>query len=132
MQIEIQSPQFPMTTALNEYLKGQLKGQLSSLSERIRSVHAHMSDVNGQRGGADKRCRLVVHLSKTPTVVVESTETDLYQAIHRATNRLRRAVERRGRKRVVARRRQQLPMNLAEELSASSTASSSPDYGDTL
>lgn len=105
MQIEIQSPQFQMTAALSDFVKRQLTGRLSSFAERVRSVQAHMSDINGQRGGADKRCRLVVHMSKAPAVVVESIDVDLYQAIRRASRRLERAVERRNGKRGLARRR---------------------------
>jgi len=105
MQIEIQSPQFPMTTALNHFLRRQVKGHLSPCADLIRSVQAHLSDVNGLRGGADKRCRLIVRLSRAPAIVVESIDDDLYQAIRRATQRLGRAVVRRKNKRTLARRR---------------------------
>lgn len=95
MEIQIESPQFPITAALSRHLRQQLRDNLAFCAERIRQVQAHLCDVNGQRGGADKRCRLVVRLSRAPRVVVESTETDLYVAIRRAANRLGRATARR-------------------------------------
>jgi ribosome-associated translation inhibitor RaiA len=80
---------------LGRYLKTRLREQLAFCGERIRQVEAHFSDINGRRGGADKRCRLVVRLSRAPEVVVESTETDLYLAIRRAADRMSRALQRR-------------------------------------
>ena len=114
MQVEIQSPQFPMTTALNRFLRRQLEGHLSPCADLIRSVQAHMGDVNGLRGGADKRCRQIVRLSRAPAIVVESIDNDLYQAIRRATQRLGRAVVRRKGKRTLARRRQGQPVTPAD------------------
>lgn len=114
MQIEIQSPQFPMTTALNGFVRRQINDRLASCAERVRSVQAHMSDVNGQRGGNDKRCRLVVHLRRAPAVVVESVDADLYRAVRRGVYRLARAVNRRNGKRVFARRRSAAAADVAE------------------
>lgn len=95
MEIRIESPQFSATPPLGRYLKTRLREQLAFCGERIRQVEAHFSDINGRRGGADKRCRLVVRLSRAPEVVVESTETDLYLAIRRAADRMSRALQRR-------------------------------------
>ena len=53
-----------------------------------------LSDINGPRGGADKRCHLQVVLKGLPDVVIEDTEADLYVAIDRATDRAGRTVVR--------------------------------------
>lgn len=127
MQIEIQSPQFPMTSALNHFLRRQIKGHLSPRTDLIRSVQAYMSDVNGLRGGADKRCRLVVRLSRAPAIVVESIDADLYRAIKRATQRLGRAVVRRKGKRTLARRRQGQPLTSADRPASGDAGSTERD-----
>ncbi len=94
MEIQIESPQFPTTKALRRYLKRRLQDHLAFGTERIRDVKAHLADVNGQRGGPDKRCRLIVRLNQAPEVVVESTDSDLYVAIRRSAGRVGRAVKR--------------------------------------
>lgn len=109
VEIRIESPHFSATPPLGRYLKTRLKEQLAFCGERVRQVEAHFSDINGRRGGADKRCRLVVRLSRSPEVVVESTESDLYLAIRRAADRMTRALQRRiGRQ--ASRRRTQRPI----------------------
>jgi ribosome-associated translation inhibitor RaiA len=54
-----------------------------------------LSDVNGPRGGEDKRCHIEVRLRGMPDVVIVDTEADLYVAIDRATERAGRALVRR-------------------------------------
>ena len=54
-----------------------------------------LSDINGPRGGRDKRCRIQVPFAGKPNVVIEDTESDLYVAIDRAAERAERAVVRR-------------------------------------
>ncbi len=109
MDIQIESPQFPTTTALTSYLKRRLQDHLAFGTERIRQVEAHLSDVNGRRGGQDKRCRLIVRLNQAPEVVVESTDSDLYVAIRRSADRVGRAVKRSIGKRLGPRRRRDRP-----------------------
>ncbi len=53
-----------------------------------------MDDVNGPRGGADKRILIVARLAPAWDVRVEDLDGDLYVAIDRAADRLDRAVTR--------------------------------------
>ena len=65
----------------------------------MQRVVVRLSDINGPRGGEDKRCHLQVVLSGLPEVVVEDIEADLYFAIGRAADRAGRTVMRKiGRK----------------------------------
>jgi ribosome-associated translation inhibitor RaiA len=105
MDIRIESPQFPTTNALSSYLRRRLRDHLPFGTERIREVEAHLSDVNGRRGGRDKRCRLIVRLNQAPEVVVQSTDSDLYTAIRRSADRVGRAVRRSIGRRLSSRRR---------------------------
>ena len=68
---------------------------MSYCSGHVNRVVVRLSDINGPRGGADKRCHIQVVLAGIPDVVVEDTEVDLYTAIDRATDRARRTVFRR-------------------------------------
>jgi ribosomal subunit interface protein len=94
MQTHIQSRGFNLTEALREYTLRRLRYAVSFASDRIRRVTVQLSDINGPRGGADKRCQLVVTMEKLPSVIIEDTENDLYAAIDRATERAARSVAR--------------------------------------
>jgi ribosomal subunit interface protein len=105
VRIQIESPDFPLTRAMREFLERRLRYGLTRSDDRIGLVEVHLSDVNGARGGVDKRCRIRVHLHNKSDVVVEDTETDLYFAMNRAAARVGRTVARRIAKRLAPRRR---------------------------
>jgi len=94
MQIDIQSQGFSLTPALSEYAGNRISYALSFASDRITRLIVRLSDINGVRGGEDKRCLLELRLKGVPGIVVEDVEEDLYAAIDRATERARRALVR--------------------------------------
>jgi putative sigma-54 modulation protein len=94
MQIDIQSQGFPLTPALSGYADNRINYALSFASDRITRLIVRLSDINGVRGGKDKRCLLELRLKGAPGIVVEDVEEDLYAAIDRATERARRALVR--------------------------------------
>ena len=95
MQINIQARNFSLTDALRSHAERRLRFALTCCDDHIQRVVMRLSDINGPRGGADKRCHLQVVLSGLPDVVIEDTEADLYVAIDRATDRAGRTVGRR-------------------------------------
>ena len=96
MQIDIQARKFPLTDALRNHAERRMRLALTCCDHHIKQVVMRLSDINGPRGGADKRCHLQVVLTGLPNVVVEGTEVDLYVAIDRATVRAGRTVGRRS------------------------------------
>ena len=94
MQINIQARNFSLTDALRSHAERRLRFALTCCDNHIRRVVMRLSDINGPRGGADKRCHLQVVLAGLPDVVIEDTEADLYIAIDRATDRAGRTVVR--------------------------------------
>lgn len=101
MQIDIQARNFPLTSAIRGHVQRRIGFALSSRDEHIKQIRVRLSDINGPRGGEDKRCQVQVVLPKLADVVIEDTETDLYVAIDRAVDRASRNVDRR-----LSRRRQ--------------------------
>jgi len=95
MQIDIQTRNFSLTNALRSHAERRMRFGLTCCSDHIQRVVMRLSDINGSRGGADKRCQLQVVLAGLPNVVIEDTEADLYVAIDRATDRAGRTVGRR-------------------------------------
>ena len=98
MQIDIQSRDFSMTGALHEFAERRLRFSLTSSNSYIQRVKMRLSDINGPRGGADKRCHIQVVLSGLPDIVIEDIEADMYVAISRASDRAGRSVLRKVRR----------------------------------
>lgn len=94
MQITIQARKFVLTDALRNYAERRLRFALTCCGDHIQRVVMRLSDINGPRGGEDKRCHLQVILSGLPNVVVVGTEADLYTAIDSVAERTGRSVVR--------------------------------------
>lgn len=95
MQIAIQSRGFSLTDALYNHVQNRLGFTLSRGASRVRRVEVRLSDINGPRGGVDKRCLIEVRLDGLPVVVVQDVQSDMYTAIDRAAGRVARTVMRR-------------------------------------
>jgi ribosome-associated translation inhibitor RaiA len=58
-------------------------------------VKLSLADINGPRGGVDKKCQISLALAGHNNIVIEDTEADLYIAIDRASERCARTLTRR-------------------------------------
>ena len=113
MQMDIQCRGFALTEGLRDYAKKRLASSLSHGETHIGRVIVRLSDVNGPRGGEDKRCHLAVRLKGLPEMVIEDTQADLYLAIDRAAERAGRTLDRQ-----LARSRREVPGARPEETAA--------------
>jgi ribosome-associated translation inhibitor RaiA len=95
MQVDIQSLGFSLTPALSAYARRRIDDSLGFAAARINRLVVRLSDINGCRGGDDKRCLIDLRAKGVPEIVIEDVESDLYAAIDRATERARRALVRR-------------------------------------
>lgn len=95
MRIDIKARGFDLTEGLREHTVRRLQFALGWANHDVRAINVRLFDINGPRGGKDKRCRIQVPFPGTANVVVEDTESDLYVAIDRAAERAERAVVRR-------------------------------------
>ncbi|HWS26504.1 MAG TPA: HPF/RaiA family ribosome-associated protein [Xanthomonadales bacterium] len=106
MEITVHARGFALTTAIETHLQRQLRFALDHLDDRVRRVFVRLSDINGRRGGIDKRCQVQVKLAGSSDVVIEDVQMDLYLAVSRAVERAAGAVTRRlGRVRQMQRAR---------------------------
>lgn len=92
MHIAIQSSGLVLTEGLRAYVHRRMKTSVGWALTRRLAVW--LSDINGPRGGRDKRCKIQISLDHGKTVVIENTEEDLYVAIDRAADRADRALAR--------------------------------------
>jgi hypothetical protein len=68
---------------------------LGRFAARVRSLTVRLSDVNGPRGGRDKRCAIAVRLAGSKRlIVVEDIDIEPLAALARAADRTARAVAR--------------------------------------
>jgi len=110
MKIGIQCRGFSLTGAIAGQVHKRLDFLLGRGIRRIRRVDVILSDLNGPRGGVDKRCLIKVSIDGLRPVVIEDVQADLYVAIDRAAGRASRTVLRRialdsSRRRAEAQRR---------------------------
>lgn len=95
MQINIKARNFTLTDALRNHIQRRLRFALIQHDDHIQRVEVRVSDINGPRGGEDKRCHIQVTLEQLPDMVIEDTASDLYVAINRAASRACRTLSRR-------------------------------------
>lgn len=94
MQFNIQARDFSLTKSLRNHAERRLWFALTCFDNHIQRIVMLLSDINGPRGGVDKRCQLRIVLDGMPDVVIQDTEADLYVAIDRAANRAGRTLVR--------------------------------------
>ena len=93
MQIQVQVKGLPAATKLRQLAADRLSRVLARFADAIDEVLVRLSDINGpDRGGADKLCRVVLHLKNQAVLVIEELGGDIVQAIERAIRRLDQTV----------------------------------------
>ena len=94
MQIDIHALNFTLTDGLRARVEHRLRFALTRFQDQMSGISVRLSDVNGPKGGADKRCLVRIKAKGLPDIVVADTEADLYVAVDRAVDRARRTLER--------------------------------------
>lgn len=77
---------------LRKTVRDKLAVALAKFSERIERVDVRLEDVNGPRGGIDKRCMLAARIRSGDVIQAEVVDFDYEVAIHRAVQRLTRRI----------------------------------------
>ena len=98
MRMEIRGRNLWLTPALLDHVERRVRNALGRYRARVRRVTVRLFDANGERGGIDKQCRIVVQTGPGSAIVAEDVDADLYAAVTRAAARasegLRRRLER--------------------------------------
>jgi putative sigma-54 modulation protein len=112
VQIDLRTNGIEVSESLQAHTERCLKFGLDWASHDVDRVVITLSDINGPRGGNDKRCQLRIPLPRMRDVVIEETAHDLQVAIARSVDRAARSLERR-----LSRQREfgPMPPSLAED-----------------
>lgn len=94
MRLEIRSPRLRLGDALRTYVERRMRFALGRTSAALGRVVVRLADVNGPRGGEDKRCRVSLTVHPRTRVVVDELDHDIYAAVDRAAGRAGRAAAR--------------------------------------
>ena len=94
MDLDIRGVNYELGDELEQYVERRLRFALWRLAGRIGRVTVRLSDINGPRGGIDKRCQIVVALVPRGLVMVEGSGHDAFALIADTAKRAGRAVRR--------------------------------------
>jgi ribosome-associated translation inhibitor RaiA len=107
MQVLFKS-RHPRAAQLRELVESRARFVLRRLGWLVPRADVQLSDVNGPRGGVDKRCTVELRTDGAGTVVVTSVASDWRSALDQALNRAARFLLRLWR-RISGSRRQRQP-----------------------
>ncbi|QEG36326.1 HPF/RaiA family ribosome-associated protein [Bythopirellula goksoeyrii] len=79
---------------LQSLIERRIYFALSRFSPRVTSVSVVVEDINGDRGGIDKRCQISIKLDRKDELRVDATHADVEGAVSLAANRAGRIVQR--------------------------------------
>lgn len=94
MKIEVRFRGLEPSDALRDHAARRIHFHLSRFGHEISSVYVRISDVNGPKGGVDKKCQITVRGRRFSTVVIDDLSGDAYSAVDMAVERVGRAVGR--------------------------------------
>ena len=91
MQVIFESPD-PQAAALRTLAERRVRQALKHVAWLTPRVRVHLSDINGPRGGIDKRCQIELMTAGGKPVVVTSLARDWLSALQSALMRASRSL----------------------------------------
>jgi putative sigma-54 modulation protein len=95
MQIDIRSSSLHLSNEHYERIANRARFAMARLGDQIRRIEVRLADINGPRGGIDKRCRVLVYLNRGEPMLVEAQGSQLAELIDRTFGRTGQAVRKR-------------------------------------
>jgi hypothetical protein len=94
MQIEVRGRNVDPGTSLARHTERALFQALASHADHVNHVLVRFVDVNGPRGGVDKRCLVRLQVRRQGNIVVDERSADWYAAASEAARRAGEALDR--------------------------------------
>ena len=87
MQISIRASGLKLREADRALIRHELESALDGPGGDIARVNVFVADANGDKGGIDKTCRVVVHRHRQASLVIEDSDADLAALVRRVADR---------------------------------------------
>ena len=94
MKIQIRFRGIEPSEALADYATRRVHQHLSRFGRQVSDVTVRLTDVNGPKGGDDKRCQLTVSGPRLSTVNLTETHADFFAGVDLALDRLAHVIGR--------------------------------------
>ena len=83
-----------LSSRLKAYVGRRVHFSLGRFADRIRGLCIRLRDVNGPRGGLDKRCDILIDAGPRHRIVIRERQATIHAAVAFAAERARRALRR--------------------------------------
>lgn len=90
MNLYIHTHPFSLSTALRDFVEKKLKKTAAKHISLIHRVDVRITDLNGPKGGPDKRCQISFSLPGRKTLTLEHTHSNAYAALTAVVKRASR------------------------------------------
>lgn len=87
MRIDVRGKGLEIGASLRGYVERRVAFALGRRSDQLERVQVWLEDVNGPRGGADKRCRVKLTGRGLGAKVIEASGSELGAVVHEALER---------------------------------------------
>ena len=94
MKIDVRFHGLDASDAFREHVRRRVHFQMSRFGGAVRSVVVRIGDINGPKGGEDKRCQVTLRGSRLGPLTIEDLSADVYSALDTALERAARAAGR--------------------------------------
>ena len=94
MKTEVRFHGLEPSESLREHAARRIHFHLSRFGHDLTAVVVRIGDVNGPKGGLDKRCRITVRGPRLGSATLDEYSGDIWSAVHLATERVARNVGR--------------------------------------
>jgi putative sigma-54 modulation protein len=94
MELSIRTHGLDISEPLRAYTERRLRFSLDGFATQLEGVEVRLDDINGPRGGVDKRCAIKVILRRVGVVFARAAGDNVYSTVDSAAARIRSAVSR--------------------------------------
>ncbi len=98
MRIDLHCDNVEAAPGLRDYVTRRMSFAIGRFRDHIQWARVKVADVNGPRGGPDKRCVVQLRLRNLPDVVFAITQIEVRAAVDEAADRVARVLSQRLRR----------------------------------
>lgn len=94
MKVDVRFHGVDASEAFREFVRRRVHLEMSRFGGVVRSVVVRIGDINGPKGGEDKRCQVTLRGSRLGPITIEDLSADVYSALDTALERAARTAGR--------------------------------------